>query len=617
MRIKISFTALFLFLCVTASAQNVYLDSLLLWLKVHPERDTMRVMNTHRISYRLSEINAARSWKYAKETETLARQLGFKKGECLANINYAILEAVEGNYKNSADYYLKAIQIAEEIQYTRGLSISYNNIGENYFRLKEYEKALEYFQKALLLNHNIDELRGQAINLEMIGSVYFAKNELNKALGYWNKGFEYANKSNDPNVLTQLQVDIGKYYTEIKQLDKAFLRLRIADSIASLHNETYYQILAYKAYSNAFSKIHKHDSSLSYLRKALTSSKILGNKNEECEIYNLIAVHFEEKRMYDSGMYYLRKHKELSDTVLSDKNFAHLAFIQTQYETELKEQENQRLKHVEKNQKKEIIEKNWLLIASAVALLLAFFSIFLLYRSFQNKKHNLELHELKNASEYKQQVAELEVKSLRSQMNPHFIFNSLNSIRNYIIQNEPHIASNYLSQFATLMRKILDASQQSFIYIDDEIEMLKLYLDLELMRFSQRFNYVIDLNEDIENANYKIPSMVLQPFIENAIWHGLLNKEEGVGELKIKFIEFENDTTQIVCEITDNGIGRKKSAEHKNSLKQHKSKGLEITKERLIRLSHGHIKEPIEFVDLYDESGNACGTRVFIHLPIM
>lgn len=93
---------------------------------------------------------------------------------------------------------------------------------------------------------------------------------------------------------------------------------------------------------------------------------------------------------------------------------------------------------------------------------LPFFSIFLLYRSFQNKKHNLELHEQKNASEYNQQVAELEVKSLRSQMNPHFIFNSLNSIRNYIIKNEPHIASNYLAQFATLMRKILDASQQSF-----------------------------------------------------------------------------------------------------------------------------------------------------------
>ncbi len=617
MRNKIFFLALLFFSQFAANAQNAYLDSILTWLKTHPARDTLRVVSTHRVSYRLSEINAARAWKYAKETESLARQLGYRKGECLANINYAILEAVEGNYKNSADYYLKAIQIAKEINYTRGLSISYNNIGENYFRLKEYDKALEYFEDALELNHSINELRGQAINLEMIGSVYFAKNEFNKALGYWNKGFELAGQSKDPNVTAQLQVDFGKYFIEMKQLPQAFQRLKIADSIATLHNETFYQILAYKAYSNAYSKIQQHDSSLSYLRKALNASHLLGNKNEECEIYNLIAIHFEKQHMYDSGMYYLRKHKALGDTVLSDKNFAHLAFIQTQYETELKEQENQRLKHVEKSQKKEIIEKNWLLIASAVALLLAFFSIFLLYRSFKNKKQNLELQEQKNESEYRQQVAELEVKSLRSQMNPHFIFNSLNSIRNYIIKNEPLIAGNYLAQFATLMRKILDASQQSFIYIDDEIEMLKLYLELELMRFSQRFNYVIEISSETENANYKIPSMVLQPFIENAIWHGLLNKEEGVGELKIKFIEFEHDSTQIVCEITDNGIGRKKSAEYKNSLKQHKSKGLDITRERLIRLSNGVISEPIEFVDLYDEAGNAAGTRVFIHMPIM
>jgi sensor histidine kinase YesM len=120
----------------------------------------------------------------------------------------------------------------------------------------------------------------------------------------------------------------------------------------------------------------------------------------------------------------------------------------------------------------------------------------------------------------------------------------------------------------------------------------------------------------LESANYKIPSMVLQPFIENAIWHGLLNKEEGVGELSIKCKEHSPDANQIICEITDNGVGRKKSSEYKNSLKQHKSKGLDITKERLVRLSKGEISEPIEFEDLYDAQGMATGTKVTIHMPI-
>ncbi len=157
---------------VIGNAQNRYVDSLVNWLKEHPAKDTQRVMNTHRISYRLSEIDASKSWSYAKETEQLAKEIGFKKGECVANINYAILEGIEGNFQNSADYYLKAIEIAEKIKFTRGLSISYNNIGENYTDLNDHEKALTYFEKALVLNNSIREMRGQAINLENIGNLF-------------------------------------------------------------------------------------------------------------------------------------------------------------------------------------------------------------------------------------------------------------------------------------------------------------------------------------------------------------------------------------------------------------------------------------------------------------
>lgn len=608
----------FIMLCIPlcGMAQNPYVDSLLRRLEEHPEKDTNRVLATHKLSYRFSEINTARSWRYAKETETLSVQLGYKKGECLANINYAILEATEGNFKNSADYYLKAIKLAEAIGFTRGLSISYNNIGENYFRLKEYVKAREYTQKALELNESIHELRGQAINLEMLGSIAFANNELQEAFTIWIRAFEKAKQSNDHNILSQIYVDLGKYYTETNQMDRALQHLHIADSIAEKHHETYYQTLAYKAYAAAYEKLNASEKSLAYLRKALVTSIELGNKNEQSDVYNQLANHFEKRKIYDSGMYYLRRHKSLGDTILSDKNFAHLAFIQTQYETALKDEENRRLKNIERIQKRQLIEKNWLLLASGFALLLTFFSIFLLYRSFRNKKHNLELQEQKNISEYRQQVAELEVKSLRSQMNPHFIFNSLNSIRNYIVRNEPHIASNYLAQFANLMRKILDASQQNFIYVDEEIDILKLYLELELMRFSQRFQYQIIIDPEIEAANYKIPSMVLQPFIENAIWHGLLNKEDGQGLLTIQFKEYGNDDIRIVCEITDNGIGRQKSAEYNNSLKRHKSKGLDITRERLTRLSGGQLEEPFSFIDLFDENGNPAGTKVIIHLPV-
>lgn len=596
--------------------QNKYLDSLQNWLQTHTEQDTDRVMNTHRLSYRLSEIDPARAWRYAKESEVLATKIGFTKGICLSNINYAILETNEGNFKNSAEYYLKAIQYAEKINYERGISISYNNIGDNYFKLKEYNKVIEYSEKALALNKKIGESRGQAINLEQIGQVYFAKQEYEKAFKYWNESLALAKESGDPNINTQLKIDIAKYYLETNQTDRAFFYLKIADSIAATSNEIFLQILTYKAYATGFRKKAKHDSTIKYLHKALRASQTLDNKTEECEIYSLIAAHYENIARYDSAFHYLRKNKILSDTVLSDKNFAHLAFIQTQYETELKEKENQQLRSIQVSQNRIISEKNALLIASAIALLLALLSTILIYRSFQNKKRQLVLEEEKKLSEYNQQFAELEIKSLRSQMNPHFLFNSLNSIRNYIIKNESQIASNYLANFASLMRKILDASQQSKISLQEEVEMLTLYLDLELMRFSNRFTYSFYIEESIKNEDFDIPSMVIQPFVENAIWHGLLNKESDA-HLNINFREIANNDHEILCEVIDNGIGRKLSETFKNKLNKHKSKGIDITKERLKRLSKIPQTDSIVIIDLEDEEGNAIGTHVKIHLPIL
>lgn len=612
-------SCLLIFVCLVTEAfsQNRYVDSLVDWLDKHPERDTMRVMNTHRLSYRLSEISANRSWNYAKETEVVAKQLGFQKGVCLANINYAILEAVEGNFQNSADYYLKAIHIAEQIKYTRGLSIAYNNIGENYVRLQEYEQALAYFQKALILNNTIHEMRGQAINLENIGSVYFTKKDFTKAIEYWKKGFEYAVRADNPNSYTQLTVDMAKYAVEIGDLKSAFHYLHIADSISTNNNETLYRIYTYKARAQAFGKLKRYDSAFSDFRKAINFSINLGNKNEQSDIYKLMSEVYEKKGQPDSAILYLKLNKAISDSVLNEKNLAHIAFIQTKYETDLKEKENEQLRKLKDKQDRQITEKNWLLIASFIALFLAFLSIFLVLRMFKNNKRSLELEEATKISAYKQQVAELEVKSLRSQMNPHFLFNSLNSIRNYIIKNEPQLASDYLANFATLMRKILDASQQSKIDLEEEVEMLKLYLDLELMRFSNRFNYEITVSPTLKDAGLNIPSMAIQPFIENAIWHGLLNKEDNEEALlQIHFIDTDEDD-RILIEVTDNGIGRVKSREMHSHFKVHKSKGISITQERLRRLSKNAIHDPIEFIDLYDSNGKALGTTVKIYIPLL
>jgi len=213
----------------------------------------------------------------------------------------------------------------------------------------------------------------------------------------------------------------------------------------------------------------------------------------------------------------------------------------------------------------------------------------------------------------KQKASELEMQSLRAQMNPHFIFNSLNSINNFILKNDRQQASEYLTKFSKLIRLILQNSQASLITLESELESLELYLDLEALRFEDRFAYKISYPGDLDIEVLKVPPMVIQPFAENAIWHGLMHKEEK-GQLDIEIFQ-ENDF--LFFRITDNGIGRKKAAEMESkSATKHKSMGLQITAERIAMLQNTKENEsPVLINDLVSADGRAAGTEVIIKMP--
>jgi len=212
----------------------------------------------------------------------------------------------------------------------------------------------------------------------------------------------------------------------------------------------------------------------------------------------------------------------------------------------------------------------------------------------------------------RQQLAELEAKAIRAQMNPHFIFNSLNAIQETIITEKVDAAYDYLSRFSKLLRMVLDHSEKNFISLSSELETIRLYLSLESLRFSQSFSYSVELMEELEKDELFIPSLLLQPFVENAIWHGLSNKD---GEKKL-LLQFEEKEGNLVCIILDNGIGREKAAEIKRNklgAGRFESKGTRLALQRieiLNRENPGSAK--IETVDLYDDTGNAAGTKVIV-----
>jgi len=218
--------------------------------------------------------------------------------------------------------------------------------------------------------------------------------------------------------------------------------------------------------------------------------------------------------------------------------------------------------------------------------------------------------------ENKQKAAESRLQSLRLQMNPHFLFNALNSIQQMILANEDIVATKYLSRFSKLLRAILVHSDKESITLKEELEILNLYIELESIRFKDSFSYTVQVDEEIETEEVRIPTLLVQPFVENAIWHGLMHKE-GEKILKVKFIE-EGDF--IKCTIEDNGVGRTKTAAMKLSTgqdKKHVSKGIAVSNERLKALCTRDGREgTITIIDLADSNGIPGGTRVEINFPI-
>lgn len=256
----------------------------------------------------------------------------------------------------------------------------------------------------------------------------------------------------------------------------------------------------------------------------------------------------------------------------------------------------------------------WVWALAAVVLITGIYSLarWRMHQKFsarlQRSEQEKELAELRN------KTSELEMQALRSQMNPHFIFNSLNSINRFILQNNRLQAAEYLTKFSRLMRLILQNSQASVITLESELEALKLYLDLEVLRFDNRFAYHISASPGLDTEMIKVPPLIIQPFVENAIWHGLMQKEEK-GSLAIEIWEEEN---LLQLKITDDGIGRQQAAAlaSKTATKT-KSMGMALTTGRLYMLqkTNGNV-EPVVVNDLVHPDGTAAGTEVIIKIPL-
>ncbi|RYF97477.1 MAG: histidine kinase, partial [Chitinophagaceae bacterium] len=213
-------------------------------------------------------------------------------------------------------------------------------------------------------------------------------------------------------------------------------------------------------------------------------------------------------------------------------------------------------------------------------------------------------------------MADAEMQALRAQMNPHFIFNCLNSINRYIVKSDQATASLYLTRFAKLIRLILDNSNSKNVILSNELEALKLYIEMEALRFDQKFEYVINVSPAVQADSIEIPPLIIQPYVENAIWHGLLHKNVS-GRLTIN-VSMVNET-MLQCVIEDNGIGRTLARELRSkSATTRKSLGMKLTEDRISLVSrHTTLTASVNIEDMFESDGQAAGTKVILRIPVM
>jgi hypothetical protein len=342
----------------------------------------------------------------------------------------------------------------------------------------------------------------------------------------------------------------------------------------------------------------EYQKSIEYNNLFLQKAKQASMKQYERSALEDLAKNYAAIKNYEKAYLYQAQLSDLKDSIWNDEKIGQIAEMQTKFETEKKESENQLLKQQNQIQLLEIKRNNILIVGFFGTLLLVLIIGMLVFR--QSKI---------NA---KQRTIELEQKLLRSQMNPHFIFNSLIAIQSFIYNSEPKAAGKYLADFAKLIRMILENSRQEYISLAKEISTLEYYLKLQQLRFDDKFTYSIEVTDGLDVDVTAIPPMLAQPLIENAIEHGIKHLEQQ-GVIKIKFSMCNK---LLLFEVNDNGIGIDKSNEIKQEQETHKSIATAIIKERLVLLNKRKLTKITLVVDeLKDTLHNALGTTVFFTIP--
>ena len=608
--------------------------------------------------------------KYLSQAIPIAEQINDHETLGYAFSLLAVNEVAKTKFTNSlagVEFIKKAIYHLHKSGNSQKEGEECNGLVELYMSAGEYEKAIEFCRRALQINY---QLLGQTgtkdqkdwrnyMHLQSLlhmAQLYVTAGDYETALEYYktcnrfadlnNSNYKWVSEQNIAEVfrLTGLidssfyylrkvaflyqdnpwfNVELGKTYLQANKFDSAIIVLHKA--LEEFEQGKYIEIFltpALLSLGKAYAGSNNYSTAIRYARQGTAIALKHGMRPEIMQGYQLFSSIHRHLGNPDSAYEYLLKYTNLKDSI-QNRQFL---FRLNNYKKEAEEQRKTSQINVlnKDNQlkvqklKQQATVRNGLIAGILLLFLLGVFVVRNLLLKRNNEKlrlqKNLELHKLeseKKQVELQQKAAELEMQALRAQMNPHFIFNCLSSINRFIFKNDNKLASDYLTRFSRLIRMVLMNSSKKLITLEEELEMLRLYLDLERLRFKDAFDYSITTTNIVDAGAIFIPPLLLQPFCENAVWHGLMHKETR-GHLNVMISE---EDQVLHCIIEDDGVGRETAAAFKSkSAENEKSMGLKITTERLALLNQeNNFSTFYKIEDVLNEH-DVVGTRVQIRI---
>lgn len=558
--------------------------------------DTLDVISLNNDAFNLRLVDPNKMIKIADSALIISKKLQFIGGMAEAHRIKGIGFYYLNDNQNAIKNYSEALKYFRYLKDKKNEAKVYNNFG-NLYREVNYEKALSYFMKALSITKplNIHDLNaGIFLN---ISNILVTKGEYAKSLKSLEKSKEIFVRLKDTIGIISVAQNFGVIYYNLKDYQKA--EKNLFDAINKAKKDNLYRVLVgsnltLTAIYLEQNRLSKTDSAI---KEGIKYSRILNDSNSvHFYLYKAYELELKRKNLIKAMEYLKKVHsydslqlvKNLSDNITkTSSNFYQLQKLK----------ENELL--IAKQKIKET--QYWWLITGIISIFLILILIGIILNYYRKKK--LMIKELIILNTF----ATLEQKALQALMNPHFLFNIINTIQYFIRSSELNSANHVLTNFAKLIRKHLEICLKNSLPLIEEIEYLDLYLSLEKIRLGKKMNYSINADQEIDLEEILIPSMLIQPFVENAIWHGIMPKEE-VGFIQIDFTLLENI---LSIKITDNGTGIENSLAKKTE-NNHKSRGLDIIQERISLLNKIN-KTSIQFSQ---RQTGAFGTEVLLRIAV-